>query len=34
MTANGYVILAYGLGLGLLWGYGAYLWFAGRGEKS
>ena len=34
MSANAYVIVAYGLGLGILWGYGAYLWLAGRGGKS
>ncbi len=30
MTANGYVILAYAIGLGLLWGYAAQLWLASR----
>ena len=30
MTAEGYVILAYVLGLGMLWGYGVWLWIAAR----
>jgi len=34
MTANTYVIAAYIIGLGLLWGYGACIWFALRGGKS
>jgi hypothetical protein len=34
MTANAYVIVAYAIGLGLLWSYGAYLYVASRGGKS
>lgn len=30
MSSNGFVILAYVLGLGLLWGYAAMLFLAGR----
>jgi hypothetical protein len=30
VTADGYVILAYTIGLGLLWGYAAQLWLASR----
>ncbi len=30
MSSNGFVILAYALGLGLLWGYAVMLFFAGR----
>ena len=34
MTANAYVIVAYAGGLGLLCGYGLYVWLALRGGKS
>lgn len=30
MSGNDYVILAYAVGLGLLWGYAATLWFGLR----
>ena len=30
MSTNNYVILAYVIGLGLLWGYAVVLWLAGR----
>ena len=36
MTGSSYVIVAYGIGLGLLWGYAALLWWEARrhrGEK-
>jgi hypothetical protein len=37
MNGSQYVILAYALGLGLIWGYGVTLWLksrATRGGKS
>jgi hypothetical protein len=30
MNGNNYVILAYAIGLGLLWGYAAVLWLQSR----
>ena len=30
MLSNQYLVLAYAIGLGLLWGYVATLWLAGR----
>lgn len=30
MSAEAYVVIAYAIGLGLLWGYGLYLWSLAR----
>ena len=34
MSGNGYVILAYAIGLGLLWGYAIVLAWSGRSRGA
>ena len=34
MNGNNFVIVAYAIGLGLLWGYAALLWLEDAGQKA